>query len=616
MWAIAAVGLIAVGAGLGALVSSNAKPPAPPPIVTRFPVMLGEGQNFTNMADTMVAMSADGSRLAYIANRRLHLRTMGDLEAQPIRGTESNPRHPLFSPDGLSVAYYSVDEAALKRIAITGGAPVTICSLRDFTPNPPFGAHWSGEAIFFGVSGGTNHGIARVGAGGGKPEMIVKVNAGEFADGPQLLDDGEHLLFTLARSATTADRWDKAQIVVQSLRTGERKTLVDGGSDGHAIGTGHLVYALGGVVFAVRFDARKLQVIGGPVPVIEGVRRSSPGSGSTTGAVHLSISRNGSLVYVPGPVSVAGGQQMLALVDRKGAVAPLKLPPGAYRDPRMSPDGKRVAFGSDDDKEAIVWVYDIAGTSAMRRLTLGGKNRYPVWSPDGQHIAFQSDREDDAAIFQQRADGSGTVERLTKPEQGWAHVPESWSPDGKALLFSASKEAAFSSLVLWLEERKTTPFDDVRSTQPINAVFSPDGKWIAYTSSSGAPGTGGSQVYVQPFPPTGATYQISKGNEINPHHPFWSRDGRELYYIPGQGLLAVVAISTRPSFAFSDPVQLPRGTPAFTEGGPGNTRQNDSALDARIIAVVNTSQTQGPQLTAQHMQVVINWFEELKQRLP
>ena len=108
-------------------------------------------------------------------------------------------------------------------------------------------------------------------------------------------------------------------------------------------------------------------------------------------------------------------------------------------DPQISPDGKQVAFGSEDDREAIVWVYALAGTSSMRRLTLGGKNRHPVWSPDGQRIAFQSDREGDLAIFWQRADGSGPAERLTKPEESTAHIPESWSPDGKTLLFGDRK---------------------------------------------------------------------------------------------------------------------------------------------------------------------------------
>jgi Tol biopolymer transport system component len=151
------------------------------------------------------------------------------------------------------------------------------------------------------------------------------------------------------------------------------------------------------------------------------------------------------------------------------------------RDPRISANGKQLAVGTDDGKEAIVWVYDLDGASAIRRLTLGGRSRYPVWSPDGRQIAFQSDREGDAALFIQRIDMSGAVERLTKPEQGVAHVPELWSPDGRHLLFSASKDGA---------------------------TFSPDGRWVAYTRAPR--GQARSQIYVQTFPPAGTPYQISK----------------------------------------------------------------------------------------------------------
>ncbi len=601
-WAAAVVGaLIATGA-IGAVTAWNAKPTASA-AVTRFPLALGDGQQFTNQTGQTIAISNDGSKIVYAANRRLYLRSMSDVEARPIPGTELNPRNPAFSPDGASIVFAVGGDQTFKRIAITGGAPVTI-STEDSAPN---GTSWSGESILYGGTGDSNRGIVRVAATGGKPELIVKVSLGEVAHGPQMLPDGEHVLFTLAKAAAGLDRWDKAQVVVQSLRTGERKTLVEGGSDARFLPTGHIVYALGGVVFAVRFDPRKLQVIGGPVPVIEGVRRAAGGG---SGSAQLSVSSNGSLVYVPGPVSTAAGQQTLGLLDRKGVTEPLKLPAGAYRDPRVSPDGKQIAFGTDDGKEASVWVYDLAGTASMRRLTLAGKNRYPVWSPDGQRIAFQSDREGDAAIFWQRADGSGTAERLTKPEQGTAHVPESWSPDGKRLLFSASKDTSVSSMLLSLADRKATPFGDVRSTQPINASFSPDGKWVAYTQQGAA-----SQIYVQPFPPTGAAYQLAKIGS-SPHHPFWSRDGQELYYIPGPTQFAFVTITTRPTFTFSDPVQLSRGQSSFIEGGPINTRQNDSTSDKRVVAVIPAGQTQTGNTLAPQLQVVINWFEELKARVP
>src|SRR5262249_55499568 len=161
-----------------------------------------------------------------------------------------------------------------------------------------------------------------------------------------------------------------------------------------------------GTLFAVPFDLRRLAVTGGQVPVVEGVRRTT----SATGTAQFSFSNNGSLIYVPGPASTAATQQDLTLTDRKGGVEVLKLPPVTYAAPRISPDGKSVAFGIEDGKEAAVWIYELSGARSMRRLTVGGANRYPVWTPDGKRIAFQSDREGDFGIFWQLADGSGMAE--------------------------------------------------------------------------------------------------------------------------------------------------------------------------------------------------------------
>ncbi|OFW20401.1 MAG: hypothetical protein A3H97_20960 [Acidobacteria bacterium RIFCSPLOWO2_02_FULL_65_29] len=203
----------------------------------------------------------------------------------------------------------------------------------------------------------------------------------------------------------------------------------------------------------------------------------------------------------------------------------------------MSPDGTRIAFGSDDGKEVSIWIYELSGTSAMRRLTFEGQghNRFPVWSADSQRVAFQSDREGDLGIFWQRADGTGTAERLTKADEGAAHIPESWTPDGERLLYNAgqgSQGASSGATALWvlsLKDRKAARFDAVESpaTTLTGAVFSPDGRWVAYASREGRTS---SAVYLQPFPPTGAKYQISK-NADDAHHPVWSPDGAELVFI-------------------------------------------------------------------------------------
>ncbi len=583
-------------------------PPAPAAPVTRFALALGEGQQLTVVANQMLAVSPDGTQVAYVANNQLYLRAMSDLEARPIPGTQQTPTPygPVFSPDGQSIAFYSQQDRAIKRIAVTGGAAVTICSPEVSAGLARLGRiSWDADGIVFRQPGG----IMRVSANGGQPEVLVSVKDGEVVHGPQVLPGGEWVLFTLATAATT-EGWDKAQIVVQSLETSERKTLVSGGSDGQYVPTGHLVYALGGVLFAVPFDLRTLAVAGGPVPVVEGVRRAINGN---TGIAHFSVSSTGSLVFVPGPVTTSAGQFDLALVDRTGTAQPLKLPPGAYEYPRLSPDGQRIAFGSDDGKDAFVAIYDVSGASALRRLTLGGRNRVPVWSADGEHVAFQSDREGDLGIFWQRADGTTAAERLTTPDdKDTAHVPESWAPDGKTLLFSVAKGPSYSLAAWSLPDKKVTPFGGIQSIQPPAAAFSPDGKWVAY--SVDVSGSISGPLFVQPFPATGATYPISKGGGL---HATWSPDGKELIYSPGPGQLVAVSVTTRPAFTLGNPVPMPQ---VFLERGPMFQRNNDITLDGkRFLGVVPaasgaTGASGAP--GAPQIQVVLNWFEELKMRAP
>ena len=507
------------------------RPSLPPLTVTRFPFTLPEGQQFTNYQRGMIAISPDGTQLAYVANQRLYLRAMSEVEARPISGTEqSNPANPVFSPDGRSIAFRSGADGMLKKIGISGGAAVTLSQA-----DAPFGMSWGAGGILFGQG---SQGIMRVSPNGGKPERLVSVNGGELAHGPQMLPDGQTVLLTLTTGGNRSpDAWDKADIIAQSLKSGARKTLIQGGSDARYLPTGHLVYALHGVLFAVPFDPRRLEVTGGAVPIVEGVRRA----GGTTGTAHFSVSNSGSLIYIPGPSLTSGRQSNLALLDRKGSVALLKLPPGSYEFPRISPDGKRVAFGTDDGKEASIWIYDLSGASAMRRLTFGGNNRFPIWSADGRRVAFQSDREGDLGIFWQPADVSGAAERLTKPDQGTSHVPESWSPKDDRFSFSVVKGAGASLWTFSLQDKKAAPFGDVRSSSPLNSEFSPDGRWVAYTLR-----TGTATIYVQPFPATGAKYQISKDDGA--HHALWSPDGKEIFYVPGASPVVAVSVTTQRVF--------------------------------------------------------------------
>ena len=593
-------GLIVTLAGIFFLWNSNSKSSAPL-TVTRFPFVIGEGQTFTTTGRWMLAISPDGTQIAYVANRKIYLRLMSENDARAIAGTDNTVgiSNPVFSPDGKYIAFWSGVDRAIKKISIAGGAAITICQ----APDEPFGITWGNDGIVFNQS---NRGqdVMRVSANGGKPERIAS-SPETGTNSPQLLPGGQYVLFTL---------YDKNQVAIQSIKSGMRKTIIETGAGPRYVSTGHIIYAVGGNLLAIPFDLKKLEVTGGPVAVVEGVRRLG-GGGAT--AAQFSVSDTGTLVYVPGPATpdVSRGNA-LALVERDGTAKPLGLPPGVYAVPRVSPDGKRIAVQALDDN--IISVYDLAGTSAMRRLTFGGANRYPVWSADGERIAFQSDREGDLGIFWQRADGTGLTERLTKAEQGVSHIPDSWTRDGQTLSFTVVKGTESAIWTYSLKEKKATVFEQVPGKLVARSMFSPDGRWLAYQSTESSAVR--PEIFVQPFPVTGAKYQVSKDNIS--YSPLWSPDGKELFYTiadisRGRSQFIATNITTNPTFSFGNPIPIPM--PVIGRlGGPMtlNPRNYDIMPDGkRFLAVVAPLQTEQTPAAPQ-IQVVLNWFSELQQRVP
>jgi len=610
------VGSLLLVAGLAIAATSAAwwmaRPSIRSPMVIRFSIPIPDGQRLQASNTRAVAISPDGSTVVYMANQAMYVRPLSVTDAKAISAARIGAEtglNPTFSPDGQSIVFYSSGDRKLKRIAVAGGPAVTLCDA-----DVPSGINWGAGGIVFGQG---SRGILRVAGDGGTPEVLARVQPTELAASPQILPGGDALLFTLATLGAGQDVWDRARIVVQRLKSGERTTVVDGGSEGRYVSTGHLLFAVGGVLYARPFDLDHLQVNRAAVAVLEGVRRGS-GTGSTgtlLNAMQVGISENGSLMYVPGPL-LTSIRQVFVLADSKGNVTPLKLPPGPYQFPRVSPDGKQIVYGTDDGKEAIVWIYGLDGNTQPRRLTFEGRNRFPIWSGDGQWVAFQSDREGDLAIFRQRADGSnGAAERLTKPESETSHVPESWSPKGDTLLFSATKGDAVSLQALGLAEQDTTPFAGIVSNRWPNASFSPDGKWVAYSARK--ENEARETLYVQPFPPSGSVYQISTGDA---HFPAWSRDGRLLFVDAlrvdnGRVGFVGVNVSTQRGFDVSDSVLVPRRF-NVTAGGIGRSRTFDILPDGHhFIGVTGEELLQEGQPSEPQIQVVLNWTEELKQRV-
>ncbi|MEP7247037.1 MAG: protein kinase [Gammaproteobacteria bacterium] len=593
LWRRAVFFVVGVAIGVAAATGVWKLKPSPAVPVTRFAFTLPQGQQVTLQRQAL-AIAPDGTRIAYAADGRLYLRAMSELEARAIPETDGAVA-PVFSPDGQSLVFFSVPDSALKRIAVSGGVPTKICQSQV-----PTGMSWGSDGILFAVPG---QGIMRVSPNGGNPEMLVAMNGSEgYVNDPQILPGDGALLFTVAPGAAAAggDQWANARTLVQSLKTGERKTLIEGGADARYVPTGHLVYVRGGTLFALPFNLATLTVTGGAVSVVEGVRRVTAG---TAGTAHFAFSNSGSLAYLPGPAS--GPQQALFLFDRKGGMDTLNLPPGSYGYPRVSPDGTRLAFETTDRKGTAVSIYELSGASSVRRLTFDSNNRFPIWSADGHRITFQSDREGDHGLFWQSVDG-GAAQRLTKPDPGTSHVPESWSPAGETLLFSATKGLATSLWTLSVPDRKTLRFDDIQSSgTPTDAAFSPDGRWVAYQTAE--PGETEGTTYVQSFPPSGTKHEIARGGR-----PLWSRDGKELFYIPSPTQFMAVTVRTEPNWSVAGPVAVPRG---FGASSPATPRTFDILPDGRFVGIGTVGQDRNGSGPAQ-IQVVLNWFEELKVRVP
>ena len=576
------------------------------PAISRFTVPLPDGLAFPGATPRQViALSREGTLIAYAANAGLYLRSMSDETARVIPGTEQyqSLSDPVFSPDTRSILFYVSEDQTIKRIPIAGGRPTTICQAAS-----PYGISWGPHGVVFGQGRG---GIMRVAPEGGAPAPIVRVKEDEEAHGPQLLPDGRHVLYTLA-AGPGIDRWNTARIVVQPVpaeqaaSSGEATTLIEGGTDARYLPTGHLVYSADRSLVAVAFDARRFTMSGPREPLVHDVRWSG---GRTTGAIHFSISDSGSLIYLQAFSFSERGAVEMVLTDRSGAIERLKLPLARYAYPRVSPDGKLVALEIQDGRASSIYTYELSGATNMQRLQSGSNDRYPVWSSDSRRVAFQSDRGGDPAIWQSTI--GGTAERLTTPAKGESHAPESWSPTADVLLYSVTRGADVSLWTIASPDRTPVPFGNVHSTYPTDARFHPSGRWVAYASREGQ---GSSGIYVQPYPSTGPRYQLFvKGRDPASHKVAWSRDGTELFYVPRIFEFEAVRVTTEPAFAFGNAVTVPR---PFNPGAPNMRSMYDVAPLGKFIGVIPPGQTQAAPRTAQEIHVVLNWFEELRARVP
>ena len=501
---------------------------------------------------------------------------MNELEAIPIRDTEG-AENPFLSPDGQWVGFFANGD--LMKVSLAGGAAVEVSGATGFQ-----GAWGSDDML---VLGGPAGGLFRVSAdGGSEPQQLTTPQSADRAHfAPHFLPGDRSLLFTEARPGFPGS----GQITAYSLDTGERHPLLNGVRPRYV--AGHIVFARGDSLWAVAFDVDQLATTGDEFPVFEGV---ALGWGGTPA---FDVANDGTLVYATGAQpGMALENGALVRVDRLGQAADLLAEHLFYRSPRMSPDGRRMAFVTAEagaNEEIWVWEPD---TDRRILLATGGRNMYPVWAPDGLSVTFGSllgsMSHDRLGIFSRRADGSGETEALLTREVGV--IPSSWSRDGKSLLFWQRVRDGGPQRDIWVLPVDGQPRVLVEAASIERSPrFSPDGRWFAYVSND----SGREEVYVLPFERSGPRVPISSAGGTE---PVWSRDGRELFYRPldGDGLM-IVDVSSDPSFEVSSPRLLFGGRYVLD---PAAFANYDVAPDGQTFVMVRSDDSQRHTLN-----VVLHW---------
>jgi serine/threonine-protein kinase len=497
---------------------------------------------------------------------------MDSQEAKPIPGTEGGVG-PVFSPDAQWLGFFADEK--LKKIPLSGGVAQTLADAPASR-----GASWGSRGlIVFAPSVGA---LQEVSNAGGSPQQLTHLEKGESTHvWPEFLPGSKAIVFE-----------GRSGVEVQSIVTGQRRTLIRGGACTCYFSSGRLVYWQASSLMAVPFDPQRFEVSGTPVRVVQNVLRAP--------TPQYSVSATGSLIYVSGGAAQAL-QSKLVWVSRNGVEQPLDAPAGVYGYPRLSPDGRRVAVdtSSTSSTQEQISLFDVARETLTRFTFEGSVNVAPVWTPDGKRIAFGSDKDGPLNIYWEMADGSGGLERLTPSE--YPQGPYSWSPNGELLAFGQYQPGP-EIWVLRLSDRKAQPFLQTPAVSGA-AQFSPDGRWMAYVSDE----SGRQEIYVQPYPGPGGKWQISTGGG---NEPIWNRNGRELFYRSGDKLMAV-DVTSQPSFSVGK-------TKMLFEGRYVETTLTfpfyDVSPDGQKFLMLKPTDQKQPALT--QINVVLNWTEELKRLVP
>ena len=490
-------------AAVAFIVVDQRRPNAMPPAVQRLSIRLPENANWAAEDGSGMALSPDGTMLAYtgrdsIAQRRVYLRRLDQLDPIPVTGAEYGAL-PFFSPDGRWLGF---EAQGISKILVAGGVPETVCKIPGYV-----NAAWlESNVIVF--ADGTDLGLKQC-SPRGEVTTLLASDPGDSFNFPHGLPGDRGVLFSIRRGPVS-------RLAVLDLRTWTRKSLDIVGTDPRYVDTGHLVYTSpDGLIRAVSFDLNTLAIRGESVIIAEGVQLDR-------GRAQMALSRTGTMVTAGDATS----DRALELVDRAGRSERLYRWPGHFLDPRFSPDGRRIAVGFAGE----IWLFDRA-QGALTRLTHDSLAGRPVWTPNGRQVAYERQTGGKVDLRIMNADGSAPAEPLL----AWSDYSlweTLFTPNGESMVVRTTGGPL--SRELWLvaldSARKRVPLLPSPADE-IAPALSPDGRWLAYASNE----SGRYEIYVRPFPGMGARYAVSLDGGTE---PVWSRRGNELFYRSGPKLFA------------------------------------------------------------------------------
>jgi serine/threonine-protein kinase len=571
---------------------------------TRFAISLAPSQRVTTLWDNRsLSLSPDGRLLAWTGGpperRRVFLRSLDSLEVQAVPGAErvNQFQRPVFSPNGDRILFNR--EGALWSVKLDGGVPTRL--LKSDTPTGIWRADWVDEKTV--IVSLANSGLYRMPASGGTLEPVTQLDKarGEVAhQRPSVLPDGRAVLFSVG-----VGNWHDNHIEVVSLETGARHTIVEEASEAQYAASGHVVFGRDDTLFAVPFDLEKLQVVGSAVPVLTPVQMDE-GSGRTA---NFALSSTGTLAYLPGDQGL--GEKRLEWRYRDGRIEPLKVEPGIYVGPRISPDGQQLAVTLRRGHHEMLYLCDFARHVLTPLEQAGSSNQWPVWSPDGDRLAFTSNRAGQRNLFVTETRVSAEAVSLRKSAD--TQNAGSWSPDGSLLAYvNRSERDQFDIWLLPMEEPPGDPVPFLVSEfNEISPAFSPDGRWLAYVSGE----AGQAEVFIREIRPGDLTGGVRrKISRDGGWEPAWSRDGSELVYfsLDGSRILATT-ITPGPRLVIGDEREVLSPLQPWGLGWGSGGGRFDVAPDGERFLVV--SPTRDPE-DSMRIVVALDWVQELARLAP